>query len=269
MGKDKIRIALVEDHPGDMDALIQDFNRQGQIEVLHAFMTGADFLCHFHENSLDIDAAIIDYRLPILNGLETCRNLIAKEAPFKHLLVSHGYYQHVMQEMMALGSQNYCQKTSEKIHELLPRIIKGTSIYDHPNHIHEWSGITQQSSLQTKDESAWAGNLSPLEKKIIRSICLGEKSNKIAKALGYETSSIEKYRCAILKQLNLKNSQQLIAWAFSNGLITASLIFNNYNQPDTEISTEAILESGLNLNFEEKDMPKKLIRRALKKGESK
>jgi hypothetical protein len=54
---------------------------------------------------------------------------------------------------------------------------------------------------------------------------MGENSQVIAEALGYETSSIEKYRGTILKALDLKNSQQLTAWAFSHGLINASYVF--------------------------------------------
>jgi hypothetical protein len=54
---------------------------------------------------------------------------------------------------------------------------------------------------------------------------MGDNSQVIAEALGYETSSIEKYRGTILKALDLKNSQQLTAWAFSHGLINASFVF--------------------------------------------
>ena len=220
-----IRIALVEDNPTDMTTLMNEFSRRGQIEVVHTFMTGVDFINHINEHDIDFDAVVIDYRLPQLNGIETCRNIIAKKSQFKHLLVSHGYYANVMKELMSMGSQNYCQKSGEVIHAILPRILEGRMTYDDANQIQAWSELTRIGFIHSKDDSYWMSYLSPLEKKIIRYISQGENSQSIAEALGYETSSIEKYRGYILKALNLKNSQQLIAWAFAHGLINASLIF--------------------------------------------
>ena len=103
--------------------------------------------------------------------------------------------------------------------------MEGRITYEDANQIQAWSEISRIGFIQSKDDSYWMSYLSPLEKKIIRYISQGENSQFIAEALGYETSSIEKYRGYILKALNLKNSQQLIAWAFAHGLINASLIF--------------------------------------------
>ncbi|MCG9879955.1 MAG: response regulator [Bacteroidia bacterium] len=222
----KIRIVLIEDNPSDLATLMNDFDRVGMIQIVHYFMSGADFLTHLSEHAVDFDALVTDYHLQILNGLETCRNIIAKNSQFKHLLVSHGYYSHVMKDMMSMGSQNYCQKTGEVIHQLLPRIMDGKVTYEDSTQIHIWEALTKTSALQAKDESHWLGNLSPLDKKIIKHVCFGQNSSDIAKALGYETSSIEKYRGTILKMLDLKNSQQLTAWAFSHGLINASIVFS-------------------------------------------
>jgi DNA-binding NarL/FixJ family response regulator len=251
-----IRIALVEDNPTDMATLMHDFDRKGEIEVVHTFMAGSDFLNHFYENPIDFDALVIDYRLPHLNGLETCRNVIAKNSSFKHLLVSHGYYGNVMKEMMSMGSQNYCQKTGDVIHQLLPRIMEGKVTYEDPSQIHHWDGITRSSSLQTKDESYWAGNLSPLEKKIIRYVCEGHNSQVIAEALGYETSSIEKYRGSILKALDLKNSQLLTAWAFSHGITNGSIVFCP-NLKTNQVSERTDIDYQVNTNKRSKKSKKK------------
>jgi DNA-binding NarL/FixJ family response regulator len=219
------RIVLVEDNPNDAATLINDFARSGEVVVVHHFMTGIDFLNHISDNVIDFDVLIIDYRLPLLNGLETCRNIISKNVSFKHLLVSHGFYNHVMKDLVGMGSQNYCQKNVEIIRQLLPRIIAGKVTYEDNSQIQNWDVCSRKAALQKKDDSYWAENISPLEKKIIRYVCMGENSQVIAEALGYETSSIEKYRGTILKALDLKNSQQLTAWAFSYGLINASFVF--------------------------------------------
>jgi DNA-binding NarL/FixJ family response regulator len=128
-----------------------------------------------------------------------------------------------------MGTQNYCQKNGQIILKALPKLIEGRNIYTDPTPVRQWDELTKSTSLALKDESSWLGLLSPLDKKIIRLVCLGLNSIQIANILNYETSSIEKYRCLILKNLQLKNSQQLAAWAFSNELITSSFLFQAQN----------------------------------------
>jgi DNA-binding CsgD family transcriptional regulator len=67
--------------------------------------------------------------------------------------------------------------------------------------------------------------LSPLHKSIISLIAEGKNSNEIGDILGYETSSIEKYRTVILRELELKNTQVLITFAMSNGIISPTGLF--------------------------------------------
>jgi DNA-binding NarL/FixJ family response regulator len=234
----KITIALLEDNPTDMSNLINSFSHSNSIDVKYTFLNGSDFLHFLDHKTLEIDIAIIDFRMPVLNGLETYRNLIAKNVKFKLLLVSHGYYSHVMKEIMNMGTQNYCQKNGQIILKALSKLIEGRNIYADPSPVHQWDELTKSSSLALKDESSWLGLVSPLDKKIIRLVCLGLNSIQIATILNYETSSIEKYRCLILKNLCLKNSQQLAAWAFSNELITSSFLFQAQNGSVDEASLQ-------------------------------
>ncbi|OYU96728.1 MAG: hypothetical protein CFE21_00120 [Bacteroidetes bacterium B1(2017)] len=228
----KYRIALIDDNEGDMKLLCKALNETDQFEVRHTFMNGADFLSFLANNSIeaDIDIAVIDFQMPILNGLETIRNLISQQVPFKLLLVSHGYYGNAMKGLSDIGTQNYCAKTPEMIELCATKLLEGRMVYDTIHPIVEWEGTSKVSSLHLKDESYWRNLISPLDKKIIKLICLGLSSNEIAPILGYETSSIEKYRGAILKSLNLKNSHQLAAWAFITGLISPTFVYYNQNQ---------------------------------------
>lgn len=226
----KINIALLEDSPTDMSTLLKKFSQSNSIEVKHTFLNGSDFLHYLNQKNLEIDVAVIDFRMPVLNGLETYRNLIAKNVRFKLLLVSHGYYSSVMKDIMSMGTQNYCQKNAQTILNALPKLMEGRNIYSDPTPVHQWDEQTKTCSLDQKDESSWFGVLSPLDKKIIRLVCMGLNSIEIAAILNYEPSSIEKYRGLILRNLNLKNSQQLAAWAFSNELVTSSFLFQAQNE---------------------------------------
>jgi len=124
-----------------------------------------------------------------------------------------------------MGTQNYCQKSSTLILSLLPKIMAGQNIYDDVASVRDWEFRSKENSLQMKDDLYWRDLLSPLDKKIIQHICNGLNSTQIGLLLGYETSSIEKYRGIILQNLELNNSQQLSSWAFANGLVNSSFLF--------------------------------------------
>jgi DNA-binding NarL/FixJ family response regulator len=221
----KIQVAIIEDNPSDLQIMVSSLENTGQFQVLRKFMNGSDFLLAMSEELIPIDLVIMDYRMPVLNGLETFRNLHHRNVRFKILLVSHGYYSHVMKEVMSMGTQNYCQKSVPFILKNLHRIMAGRTLYEDIEVLRNWEGQSKELALQIKDELYWRDLLSPLDKKIIQHICNGLNSTQIGKLLGYETSSIEKYRGLILQSLELNNSQQLSSWAFANGLVNSSFLF--------------------------------------------
>ncbi len=218
----KIRIALVDDNAFDLQILRDAFQKSDCVEVCYTFMNGSDLLQYLSENTLDIDVAVIDYHMPILNGLETFKNLSINKMGFKLLLTSHAYNANAMKELTKLESQNYCMKSPEHIQTALRRIVEGRNVYDSVASIQAWESLSKSDGLSEKDEYSWRSFLTPLEKKIIKLISLGWCSAEIGKMLGYQASSIEKYRGYILKNLGVKNSQQLSAWAIASGLVSVS-----------------------------------------------
>ncbi|MDZ4668394.1 MAG: response regulator [bacterium] len=231
-----IKIVLVEDCPIDRAILTKSFQETNWLELVNSFMTGADFLTYYNDNDIDFELAIIDYRMPVLNGMDAFRSMNAKNQKIKLLLVSHGFYSQVIKELMSLGTQNYCRKTSETILHIIPLIMAGTPIWSTGDvNSADWETTSIQDSLKQKDESAWVYQISPLEKKIVCLLAKGHNSENIAIKLGYETSSIEKYRGIILKNLHLHNAQQLVAYALSNGVISSSHLFCNETEESLEM----------------------------------
>jgi DNA-binding NarL/FixJ family response regulator len=224
------KLVLIEDSPLDLTLAIDYLIKTGDYEIAHTFLNGSDFLNHLENNPVDFDVVIIDYRMPVLNGMETMRNLLAKKSKFKMLLVSHGYYSHVMEDLISMGTQNYCRKTQDQILRALPILLEGRPIYPNNNLIESWDMATKSTALQMRDEKNWRKVLSPVHMKMIRFMSAGLSSKEIAPLLGYETSSIEKYRGLLLKEFDLSNTQQLIAFAYSEGIVNSTVIFQVLNE---------------------------------------
>ncbi len=219
------RTVIVDDSPFDLLSIQEELTTNSQFDVVDSFLNGADFLQALQEKKLDFDLLIMDYRMPILSGLDTLKIISTLEINFKVLMVSHGYYKSLYQEMQLLGYRNYCRKEPSSYLNAIPKLMRGVSIYSDMEDFKIWEQLSEKLGLKQKDESRWRYHLSPIELKIIRFICKGYNSKEIALRMGYETSSIEKYRGLIVKALELRGSGQLVSWAFAQGIVTPSSVF--------------------------------------------
>lgn len=221
----KIKIVLVEDDDVDRKLLNLILNNSDIVEILHNFMTGPDFLNYYSERHIDFDVAVIDYRMPILSGLDTYRSMFAKNKYIKMLMVSNQFHTHLMTELAMMGSQYYCPKKGELIADVLPLVMEGKPLYNGKAERSDWLSLSPNFDTKVSDDNRKVMQLSPLHKSIISLIAEGKNSNEIGDILGYETSSIEKYRTVILRELELKNTQVLITFAMSNGIISPTGLF--------------------------------------------
>ncbi len=219
------RTVIVDDSPFDLLSIQDELTATALYDVVDSFLNGADFLQALQERKLDFDLLIMDYRMPILSGLDTLKIISTLNVNFKILMVSHGYYKNLYQEMQSLGYRNYCRKEPTSYLNAIPKLLRDVSIYSDIKDFNIWEQLSEKFALKQKDESKWRNHLSPIELKIIRFICKGYNSKEIALKLGYETSSIEKYRGLIVKALELRSSGQLVSWAFAQGIVTPSSVF--------------------------------------------
>jgi DNA-binding NarL/FixJ family response regulator len=221
------KTVIVDDNPFDLVSIQDELLRTGTGEVVGVFLNGADFLQALQERDLVFDLLVLDYRMPILGGLDTLKVLSTMKLNFKVLMVSHGFYRNLYTEMQSLGFRNYCRKDAKSYLSAIPKVMSGVSVHKSLDDFKSWERKSESLGLKTKDEIRWRKDLSPTEIKIIRFISKGYNSKEIASILGYETSSIEKYRGLIVKSLELRSSSQLVSWAFANGLVNSSFVFDD------------------------------------------
>ncbi len=220
-----LKTVIVDDNPFDLLSIQDELTTSGICNVVDVFLNGADFLQALQENKLEFSLLIIDYRMPILSGIDTLKIISTLKMNFKVLLVSHGYYKSIFHEIQLLGFRNYCRKEPNSYINAISKIISNTEMYSQVEDFSVWEQLSEKLGLKVKDESKWRHHLSPTELKIIRYVCKGYNSREIALKLGYETSSIEKYRGIIVKALELRSSGQLVSWAFAQGIVTPTSVF--------------------------------------------
>lgn len=218
---DDLRIAIVDDHllfRRSMTLLVNSFN--GMHVAIDA-ENGKQFLSKLV--STPIDVVLLDIEMPIMDGYETCKQILNKYPDVKILIVSQLSSRESIHKIMELGAQGYFTKNSNP--EQLEMAIRN---------VHEegfYFGLELGSVI--KEALLWEKNnainqvdpkslFSVREMQIIKMICKEHKSKEIADKLFINVRTVESHRKHVMDKTGTKNIIGVILFALKNGIITVN-----------------------------------------------
>ncbi|PNU04011.1 response regulator [Novosphingobium guangzhouense] len=162
------------------------------------------------------DIAILDYSLPMMNGLELTR-AIKKELPRTEVLIFTMHdREDVLAELLTAGARGYLLKSDASKH--LIAAVEALSIR-RPY----FSGNVSQTLLDrfvemaARETSATA--LTPREREIVQLIAEGRLNKEIAAILGLSIKTVETHRAAAMHKLDLNSTADLVRYAVRNNII--------------------------------------------------
>ena len=158
------------------------------------------------------DVAIVDYSLPLLNGVEVTR-LIRRRSPGTEVIIftMHDNY-NLIQDLLQAGALGYLLKSDAK-HLLL------TAVETVAEHKPFFTGMASEALLQS---FLTKGNDSPLtgrERSVVQLIAEGHSNKKIASILNLSVKTVETHRAAAHRKLNLRSTADLVRYAIRNHII--------------------------------------------------
>lgn len=216
----KITLAIAEDNEVDYYVLKRFLEHNPKYTiVLHAY-NGAEFINKLKPLT-SVDIAIIDMKMPVLNGLETVKLLVANDFKGKILGVTHGFYQNYPSLLKNAGAHGFCGKLPDQILPALDAITRGEIWFNNSDY-EGWKQKSDEKDLCKFDEDELKKSINPAELKIIRLLARGYNSKEMSNETGFKSTSIDQYKSRLIFRLNLKNDKHLVAWAFSNGLLGTS-----------------------------------------------
>jgi two-component system invasion response regulator UvrY len=208
-----IRILLVDDHSLVREGIKQLLEESGEMKVIAETSNGMDAIEKFEKYQPDM--AIIDISMPLLDGLESTKRILARYPDAKILILTmHPEEQYAIRTFKA-GALGYINKgTNTK--DLLAAVKK---VAQGKKYIAE-EGKDAILLQLLNNKSSQLENLSDRELQILRLISKGEKPREIANALLLSVKTVETYRTRIMNKLGLKTNSALTLFSQQNGLIT-------------------------------------------------
>jgi DNA-binding NarL/FixJ family response regulator len=165
---------------------------------------------------LNVDAAVLDFEMPMLNGLDAAMQ-IKRQSPATStlLLTMHTEDQFVLEALRG-GIRGYVVKTqaAEDLAQAIREVRRG-AIYLSP----AVSRAVVDAFLAGVEPSR--DPLSPREREVLQLIAEGRTTKDVAGVLGLTPKTAETYRTNIMRKLDIHETASLVRYAIRHGFVKA------------------------------------------------
>lgn len=162
------------------------------------------------------DVAIIDYSLPLLNGLEVTRG-IRRESPRTEVLI---YTMHeredLIVEVLRAGARGYVLKSDTGSH--LIAAVEALAVRK-PYFSSEISETLLEHFVEDRHATGNSSILTAREREIVQLIAEGNINKRIAHLLDISVKTVETHRATAMHKLKLRTTADLVRYAVRNNIV--------------------------------------------------
>lgn len=202
-------IIIVEDHSIVREGIRSYLHKTTDHDVVAETGDGLEALSLVEEHRPDI--AIVDLRLPGLDGLEVIRRIRSDDAVTRIVVLSmHANFAFIMRAF-EYGVNAYVLKNSavEELSQAIEAALEGRRFVS--------SQIDQDP--QKREISDPYDMLTPRERETLQLVGEGMTATEIADRLHISARTVEKHRSNLMKKLDLHNHAEVVKYALERGLV--------------------------------------------------
>lgn len=215
----KITVSIAEDQLIFRQGLANILNTFDRLEVIYLAENGFELLQRMETQTPDI--AIVDFRMPILNGIETTRQICERFPATKVLILSMYSEDEFVKSAIENGANGYLSKDDDPL-EIAKAIY---SIIETGYYLNDRTSKLLIANMMKKGELKpnFFGSkeqLTDTEKMVLRMICEELTTQEIADKIFKSKRTVETIRTNLLQKTGAKNIAGLVMYAIKNEIIT-------------------------------------------------
>ncbi len=199
-----IRIFVADDHPLFLKGLKDTLADEPDFELIGSAINGQEALDKVI--LLQPDVATLDLDMPLLNGIEVAKMLLKAHKNIKIVILSMHKDPDIVSAAMALGIHAYVFK-DDATNDLVNAI---RAVQEGKNYI---SVDTAKTGFVLNNINELIGDLTKMEKVILREIALQKTTKDIAEQHFISAKTVENHRANICRKLNLQGNNSLLKFA--------------------------------------------------------
>jgi len=211
-GKRRVTVVVADDHPLYREGVVRALNASGQIEIVAESGDGRAALEAIHEHKPDV--ALLDYKLPELDGVAVTHAVVREQLPTRVLLVSAFTDSGVVYKALETGATGFVSKEArrEEIADAVLACARGENVV--PPEVA--AGLVSEIRLRKQSD---APALTPREQEILHMIAAGKSLPQIAKELYLGLTTVKTHVQHLYEKLGVSDRAAAVATAMRRGLI--------------------------------------------------
>ncbi|WP_300427214.1 response regulator transcription factor [uncultured Thalassolituus sp.] len=208
-----MKILLVDDHQMFLDglsAILSGSALEADVEVVS---NGRDALTRLSEGTFDI--ALIDLRLPVIDGFALLSELAAINSLTPVIVVSASRDPDDIRRCMALGAMSFIPKSSsgQRIIQTIIDVMDGKTVFDSGAPVKDVPDFLAESK-----EWAALHNITPRQLEVLRLVRKGLSNQAIAEELFLSVATVKSHLSAIFHALGAQSRSESSKKAHQLGL---------------------------------------------------
>ncbi len=209
----RIRILLADDHPLVLDGVAKiledEFDVVGKVEDGRALVSAAQ--------QLNPDVIVTDMTMPLLHGLEACRQLrqlaIASKVIFLTMHADVAY----AKEAFEAGASGYLLKRSaaSELVDAIHTVIRGQAYLTPLVFLDD----QMPPEYASRNQVPLLRQLTSRQREVLQLIAEEKSIKEIAVILSLSVKTVEFHKAKLMETLNLQSNADLTKFALSHGLV--------------------------------------------------
>ncbi|EIV10353.1 response regulator [Mycobacteroides abscessus 4S-0116-R] len=207
-----MRVVVGDDHPLFREGVVRALTASGQITVVAEAENGTGALELIREHRPDV--ALVDYRMPELDGTQVAAAVRRDELPTRVLLLSAHDDAAIVYRALEEGAAGFLSKESTRT-ELVGAVLdcaRGRDVVA--------ASLTAGLAGEIRKRAQSAGpSLSTREREVLRMIAAGQTVPAIARALFLAPSTVKTHVQRLYEKLGVGDRAAAVAEAMRRGLL--------------------------------------------------
>jgi DNA-binding NarL/FixJ family response regulator len=214
----KISVLLAEDHAIMRQGLAALLNTDGHFAIAGEAKNGREAVAMTLE--LQPDVILMDIAMPVLNGLEATRQILAANPRAKVIILSAHSDDEYVERMIAAGVAGFLEKqtSAEILTKAILEVVKG-NVFFSPSIARRRQSLTQRGTSAKGDRP----HLTARESEVLQMVAEGAANKQVATELGISIKTVEKHRQHLMDKLAIHDTAGLTRYAIATGVIESSV----------------------------------------------
>jgi DNA-binding NarL/FixJ family response regulator len=218
----RITVLLAEDHAIVRQGLCALLKADAHFQIVGEARTGREAVAMTHK--LKPDVILMDIAMPVLNGLEATRQILAADPAARIVILSAHSDDEYIERMSAAGVAGFLEKqTSAEILTRAIREVAGGATFFSPSITKRMNDARPAPVGRDGLKKPGKVHLTSRESEVLQLVAEGSANKQVAAELGISIKTVEKHRQQLMDKLNIHDTAGLTRYAMAAGVIESSV----------------------------------------------